>query len=336
MTAVFPAFWPNGAADLKRLGRIVMEISLHIGAHRSGTTTFQHYLRDQSDTLAAHAIGFWGPQRTRNGLLSGIFPGPAAAKGRNLRRRAEGRVQMHLNLCRVRDLGHLLVSDENMIGSTRNCLRKRMLYPAIGERMARISSAFGGHITRIALSVRAQDLWWASTCAYAVGRGHGVPTTLALEQIAHAPRSWRDVITDLACAVPEADIQVLPFERYAGRPDVLLTAITGAPALADGKSRWLNRAPDLASLRASLRARGESTAVLPDACGRWQPFSAVQSATMRETYADDLFWLASGADGLATLTEDPTRQGADTSPPAGDITRGHPHDIGQGHMAHSG
>ena len=65
-----------------------MDVILHIGAHRTATTTFQHYMRGQSSELARAGIGFWGPWRTRGGLFSGVMPGPVAIGGGDPARRA--------------------------------------------------------------------------------------------------------------------------------------------------------------------------------------------------------------------------------------------------------
>lgn len=326
MTAAIPASWPVGAAAFTALGRAIMDVILHLGAHRSGTTSFQRYLRDSHADLSARKTGFWGPKRVRRSVLPGLFPGAGATHRRGLVRRAEGRVQMQLAQAREAGLGQLLVSDENMIGSARQCLRARSLYPAIGERMARIGSAFGGEIKRVVLSVRSPDLWWASAAAYTVGRGHPVPDAQTFDAIAQNPRSWRDVVTDLACALPGAEIKIAPFEQFAGQADALFAVCTGQSA-PTGTAGWLNRAPDLCGLRDTLAERGEDPALLPCATGRWQPFNAAQAATLRERYADDLFWLTAGADGLATLTEDPSRRRAGPSLPPGAMREGHAYDI---------
>ncbi len=202
--------------------------------------------------------------------------------------------------------------------------------------MARYNAAFDGQVTRIMLTIRSPESWWGSAAAYTVARGHAVPSRAQLDAIAEQDRSWRDVIVDLAGALPDAEIIVATFEEFAGRPDVLLAEATGVDAPKDTEMLWLNRAPDLAALRALLAARGEDPALMPEGTGRWLPFNDAQSAALRETYADDLFWLAAGADGLATLTQDPTRKRAGLSQPAGDKRKGHHHDIRQRHMAQSG
>lgn len=52
-----------------------MKVILHIGAHRTGTTSFQSYMRRNADFMRIRRIGFWGPLRTRGGLFAGVQPG---------------------------------------------------------------------------------------------------------------------------------------------------------------------------------------------------------------------------------------------------------------------
>ena len=69
--------------------------------------------------------------------------------------------------------------------------------------------------------------------------------------------------------------------------------------------------------------RGQDCADLPASEEPWQPFDPAQRAALRETYADDLFWLRAGADGLARLVEEPGTDMAELQPPAGPHARGH-------------
>ena len=280
-----------------------MDIILHLGAHRTGSTSFQNYMRASAERLNGQAIGFWGPWRTRQGVLHGLMDQPGKTADR---KRAIGRLRMNLERTARQGCGALVISDENMIGTPRAMLRSARLYPGAGERLARLHGGFG-RVTRIALQVRSFEVWWASLLAYLVARGEDLPNAATLEAIVASQRSWRQVITDIACACPDARIVVLPFERFVGRPDVQLQRMTGAlfaPTLAPG-GFWNNKSPDLAKLRRILAERGDSTP-LPDGDGRWTPFTIEQAARLREAYADDLFWLHAGADGLAQLAEDDT------------------------------
>lgn len=330
MIAAIPAIWPDGAVIAQRLGK-VMDVILHIGAHRCATTSFQHYLRLNSDRLAEQGLGFWGPRRTRSGLFRGILPGSNAATGRNLRRRGVGRVQLQLTRSAGMGVRTLLVSDENMLGSMRENLRLGELYCGAGERLARYGEAFGGRIRHVVLNIRSLDAYWSSALGYGLTRGRGMPGPARLGRLAAGPRSWRDVMTDVACALPDAMLWALPFETFAGRPEAQLAAIARITPPAPHARDWLNATPRLPRLRALASELNENWP-LPEGDGRWQPFSPRQAADLRETYGDDMMWLAGGADGLARLMPDPDRKAdidkkqAGKSPPMTDMTRGRIHD----------
>ncbi|MEB8386777.1 hypothetical protein OO012_06005 [Rhodobacteraceae bacterium KMM 6894] len=287
-----------------------MDITLHLGAHRCASTSFQFYLRQNANRLYQQGITVWGPSHTRKGLFSGVFPQPGHIPAAQQFARARGRVALALNKVlqdRVQQHGtpRLIITDENMIGTPRTNLRDMRLYPGIGERMARYGAVLGGRVTRVALSIRAQDAYWASCLAFSVARGASIPTPLALEHMAISPRSWRDVITDLACAMPGAEILVMPHEIYGAMPERKLAVMLSTGDVPRGHAReWLNRGPDLPELRRAVMRQGASPAALPPRDGPWRPFAPSQMAAMAETYADDLFWLRAGAEGLATLTEE--------------------------------
>lgn len=297
-----------------------MKVVLHIGAHRTGTTTFQDYLRRHSGQLSAQGIAFWDPRRTRKGLFAGIQPVPGL--GRDAARRARGRILLQMDKAKRQGAETLLISDENIMGSVRQNLRSRRLYADVGERLSRYVYAFDGLIDAVAMSIRALDYHWSSAAAYGVSRGHSAPSDMHLAEIAAAPRTWRDVVSDVACAASGADVRVLPFERFAGRPNAMLRAMTGGSVPFDSSVAWLNRSPGARDLRAMLHERGEDSDVIPDESGRWAPFGRQQRAVMTENYADDIFWLAAGAGGLATLTEDRDRKRAGPTPPPGPLPRG--------------
>ena len=308
----------------------LMDIVLHVGSHRTGSTSFQHYLRGNRAHLMAQGTALWEPNMLRKGLFDGLFATPRMQNGRNLQRRAMGRVRLHAAQAKRAGAQRLLVSEENMIGAPRACLRAASLFPAIGERMARLDAAFEGRISRVVMCIRAQDLWWSSVAAYGVGRGHAMPDETRLAALAVSPRTWRDVITDMSCALPETEIHVMPFEQFVGRADRILEQATGHSAPPAHAESWLNRSPDAAMLREKMAENGFLTedfpAHLATAEGRWNPFTPPQAAALREAYADDMMWLTAGADGLATLTEDRSRTRAGLTLPSGSMTKGQFHD----------
>lgn len=300
-----------------------MDVILHLGAHRTASTSFQHYMRANKSRLDQDGVGFWGPLRTRDGILTGVIPCETGQTPEEQFATAQERILQNLDRAEARGIRHLVVSDENVIGAPRNNLREGRLYGGIGERMARYSQAFGGRLTRLVLSIRSQDTYWSSVAAFAVARGHKVLPGEELSKLASARRQWRDVITDLACAVPEVEIQVHSYEVFGGMPERRLAAITGIEKGPTQHAReWLNRAPGLSELREILTERGEDPGVLPAGEGRWHPFDRDQIMALREAYADDLYWLRAGADGLATLIEETASAKAGKQPSADDATRG--------------
>lgn len=332
--AAFPETWPDGAARTERTGT-AMDVILHIGAHLCATTTFQDYLRRNRADLSA---AVWDPRRTRHGLFAGLLPDAASAPKGAATRRAVGRIRLNLARCAEAGTPRLIVSDPAMMGTLRANLRMGTLYCGLGERMARLGQAFEGYPVKVALNIRALDTYWAAALAQAITGGHGLPAPQRLVRLAETPRSWRDVIEELACALPGAELRVLPFEVFGGRPEAQLAAIVPGPVPTGHARGWLNATPRLPELRAWL---GPEAAALPAGGNRWQPFTEAQGAALREIYADDMMWLAGGAGGLARLADDPDktdtqRTWAGAAPPQQDLTRGRRDEQEDGGLAGTG
>ena len=332
MIRTIPQRQPRLSAAPARTGK-AMKVILHIGAHRCATTTFQDYLCRNAVALRAQGIATWGPDRLRNGLLRGVIPGSQPTFRRDLSARAIGRVHLNLRRCAGQGPNWLIVSDPDLPGTLRANLVSGLLYPAAGERMARIGRTFGSSVTDVILNVRSQDRYWASAMSDLTVRGRCLPPQGGLNEFATSGRTWRDVITDVACAMPDARILVLPFEGVAGRPEAQLRAATGLSGPMAHARRRLNAAPHLPALRAGLSPR--TAALLPGGEGRWQPFDLAQAAALREAYADDLMWLRAGADGLARLVTDFEQTRPGMNPAYIDKTRGTPNgrNVEEGRMA---
>ncbi|WP_375691048.1 hypothetical protein [Pseudooceanicola sp. LIPI14-2-Ac024] len=312
-----------------------MDVILHVGAHRTAATTFQAYMRANSEGLARHGVGFWGPGRTRSGLFRGIIPQPDGGPERRQAQRAAGRIALAREAAGRSGVRQLVISDEGMLGSVRRNLAAGTLYPDAGARLARHVSAFGS-VDRIAISIRSPALYWASCLAEAVVRGHPLPTAAEIAEIAALRRGWRAVISDIAVAAGAGEVIVMAHEELGGLPERRLWHMLGQtllPPMTHARD-WLNHGPDLAALRTALMTQGADPAALPPGTGRWMPFDAAQQAAMHEDYADDLFWLAAGADGLARLAGEKAKLAgeAGTHPHPAEELRGRHDDIEEGRM----
>ena len=300
-----------------------MDVILHLGAHRTASTSFHHYMRSNAARLDLSGIGFWGPVSATPPDAQGETNLTADTPPEAQFATARDRICENLDHAEQRGLTHLVVSDPNVIGDGAALLRDAQLYGAIGERMARYSQAFGGRLTRIVMMIRSQDRFWGSLAAGCVARGQGGVSAAHLDKLVTSTRNWREVVTDLACAVPDVAIDVQLFETIGGMQERRLAAMTGLHKVPSQHAReWLNRAPGLTELREILTERGEDPDVLPAGEGRWQPFDREQNMALREAYADDLYWLRGGADGLATLSEETGPDKAGKHAPSGNPKRG--------------
>lgn len=310
-----------------------MDITLHMGAHRTATTSFQHYMRLNAPALARHGVGYWGPLRIRTGRLAGLQAtqgGDADSTRRH--------IATALDRAEKRGITHLIVSEENIAGHPARNMREARLYPGIGDRLARVARVFDHRISRVVLSVRPQQDYWPSLLAYAVHRGHPLPDAAQIGRIARSPRLWQDVVRDVAAA-QGGRIRV---QDHATDPAAMLFGMTGGAFTPPSThaALHLNAAPHRAELRKALTARGTDASAIPGGAGRWQPFDTDQQARLREAWLDDEFWLAAGAGGLATraaggrtpqgTTHQPERAGH--HPPHGHLERGHGNDIEERRM----
>jgi hypothetical protein len=309
-----------------------MDIILHLGAHRTATTTFQHYVRDNRRALMRHRIGYWGPHHTRTLVFPDFFRKPNTPQNRQIAASAAERIDLLLQNAEGSGFQTLLISDENLLGTCAGNLRQAELYPSAGQRVAQIAGVFGERLRKIVLSVRSLEEWWTSACALSFRKDHRFDRLPDFDRIASRARSWRALITGIAQAAPGAELLILPFEKFKGHQEHQLEVITGHPAPPDRQRRWLNSGADLGGLRVfgaadtlSKRQNGR----LPLSLGQWQPFTPMQKAQLHETYLDDLFWLASGADGLATLSQMGLHNPADMRQSGGKPKRGRDDDKGQ-------
>lgn len=291
-----------------RKARPMLDVILHLGAHRCATTSLQTYLDRNSAELARHRVAVWIPSRTRTGLFSGLTHDPNLITADVARRSARSTALIGMEMQRLErsGFGQLVVSDENLLGGMRQNLTTARLYPDVLPRLLRLRAALASRLSRIVLTVRSYENYWASLIAYQVTRGHALPDTTTLDRLVTSPRGWRHVIGDLRAAYPSTDIAIWAHERVLGRPDEALAYMLGGSLIGAHlvpHAGAFNASLKLPALRTVLAARGQDPAELPDGNGRWMPFSDAQQQTLAARYADDIAWLRNGADGLARWIE---------------------------------
>ncbi|OOY18812.1 hypothetical protein BMI86_18975 [Thioclava sp. DLFJ5-1] len=302
-----------------------MDVILHIGAHRTATTTFQAWMLQNADALAAGGIAYWGPDRTRAGLFSGLVKRPDLVTPEDGAALSRLRTALAFELDRLADQGmrHLVISEENLLGAMPHCVDMLTLYPDAAGRLERARQVLGGHLGGVALSMRRYDMWWSSVLSVMAGRGAGLPDARGLARLADHPRGWPEVIAQAQAAL-EAPVTVWSHEALRAEPQAQLQALVpgdGLPAGLFDAGKRRNAAPGRAALREGLVRAGHRVAAGP---GRWMPFDQAQRAQMTARYLEDLTWLRHAPPGLNFV--EMTAEDAGKTPAAATVEEGFGHD----------
>ncbi len=307
------AYKAGAAAPVARRGlRFLLEVILHIGAHRTGTTSLQRALQQNRHNLRKVGVAFWGPRDTRGGLFSGLLRASTRDddESRHLIKRNRGAIKMEMKRLEERGVVTLLVSEENIMGSMRNNLHTGFLYPGLAGRLAQFAQIFGPSIRRVALCIRPYEDYWASAMTYAIRVGHRPPEEADLDRLVTQPRSWSRVVTDVAQAFSQAEVAVWEFDRLIGRPQAQFRVLTGGQGRIRPMSERHNASPGREVLRALLNDRGEDAAAarIAPGNGSYRPFGAHHRAAFDAQYQCDLAWLrARSADELRFVEAVETR-----------------------------
>lgn len=325
-----------------------MDLTLHLGAHRTAARTLDRLLSANMPALRQAGLAYWGRAELHAGFYEGLLGRPDRA-GSDMTRRAARSLETLEALMEVLDqegVRRLIVSAPRLIGTVRGIVDAGALYPLVSERLERLAPVLHPGCDRVVLTIRAYQTHWASLIAEAVRRGAAPPGPETRARMAACPVTWRRLIEEIATALPEAGVVVMPYEAAAGRWDMILPALGAPPrlprALSPGRDR-LARGLGAGKLRRMLADRGgdrdsdrgpeggsEGGGAAPDGPegppagtdGRWTPFTPAQAAAMTQAYAEDLAWLRSGASGLASWIE--SADATPLRPP--DRTRGRPPD----------
>jgi len=286
-----------------------LEIFLHIGAHRTGTTSLQANLSNNRKLLRKHRLSYWGPKTIRKGLFAGMFSAPSFRDSDDkvkLVTETKQNINHRIEALAQRGQSYLLISDENVLGSMKSNLRQSELYPDLFMRLTHFSSIFGKDCSRVGISIRQYDSFWSSCIAYSIKAGYRVPSSNDLARLCGQTRTWRDVILEVSEMFPNAKILVWEFDNYAGKTNEQMRILTGLELdfqTAQIDNRRHNASPNLSNLRKILLDRGDGVAAqsFSNSEDLYKPFSSRQIEHLRENYLRDIDWLKSGAEGSVTF-----------------------------------
>lgn len=246
------------------------EVVLHLGAHRTGTTSLQRYLQFHQNDLHNQGIQL-------------VFP-PASR-------------ELPLQNLAIRN-DRVLISEENMLGTMEGNLQQAMLYPDVKIKLARYSQLLM-RVDIVFMSIRDLADWWTSAISFCVSRKCDLPSNQTLERIADSPRGWSDIVTDVRQIFPNARVVVREFGWKMDNPKQQLRQLTKWPAWDEttGIKKSHNRRPTTNAIAMAMVDRSDFDGLsrLPSG-GDFQPFGEKQLEALHSRYAADLEALGANTD----------------------------------------
>ncbi len=242
------------------------EIVVHIGAHRTGTTSFQEFLRLNDRLFAESGIFALYPPRSRQGEFGSIQTQHDRA----------------------------ILSEENLIGTMENNVNYRALYPNVASNLKR-GWPLLGQAGKVYISVRNYSDWWNSAIAFCITRGMKMPNQSVIEEIAKSKRGWPEVIDDVRATFTKAEIVVREFSWKPENPKQHLRKLTDWPEItqANAEKKQHNRSPSASKLLESMANNRdlENLDRIP-VDGALQLFNSDQIKNLDDKYHSDIEKLA--------------------------------------------
>ncbi|WP_299970716.1 hypothetical protein [uncultured Roseobacter sp.] len=193
---------------------------LHLGAHRTGTTSLQRFLRQNADVLKDADIRVLSPPDSRQGTFTDLVSRWVTCEPSGPRTR-------------------LVVSEENVLGTMGHNISTGILYPNAKENLRSLAAVYRPDV--ILLSVRELADYWTSAILYSLCRKEiRFPSASQLGRICEGARSWKNVVEDVQSVFPQARLVVREFAHLQDNPKRFLRVATQWQDLAEAK---LNRQP---------------------------------------------------------------------------------------------
>lgn len=285
---------------------------LHLGAHRTGSTSLQAVLDANAAPLSARGAAVLTPprpgERDPDMQVRRALSGYLRHDGGGLARWRARRRAVRILAEATRDAaGPIILSDENLPG-TAFAVGRPALYPDVARHMARLARLLPAPPARVLLCVRDYaDLipsYYAMMTLYANRRSPFDAVRPAFFPLA---RGWAQIAADIRTAFPETTITVAPLEQTddATRLSALLGADLAATCDAPPRPR-VNQRPTREAVAAALAgpklSKAEADVLITRHAGGlpFDPLSLQEKADLTGRYGDDLDRLR-GMDGVRLL-----------------------------------
>lgn len=188
-----------------------MECRLHLGAHRTGTTSAQKLLETRHRKLREGGVVFLGPKELRGwGLfetLSKLMEGRADPHEAEAKRNV---LADHINSGGA--VKRLVISDENLTGSLHLNYDSASLYPEAAARLAALAEVLPLPPDVVCFTIRDFAGLWKSAHAHLAFR-HKAGTFDADHLASSAGNTWLPVLQAIRATFPAARFRVLGYDE---------------------------------------------------------------------------------------------------------------------------
>ena len=208
-----------------------MDIVLHLGAHRCGSTAVEQTVTQNLGVLGPERVEIWPPEVFR--AIKGFAHLPRVLKRGETKRAKLTSIAEDLGgrYTRSEAAGArtLIWSEENLIGGMHTNLAERDFYASARSRLQAYASFLPAPPKRVALAIRGYAAYWRSAYLYVLDR-RTLPEfdDLAVD-LSQTNRGWRDLIADIRAVFAEAEILVWRQEALKGHELDIVARLTGRP-----------------------------------------------------------------------------------------------------------
>jgi hypothetical protein len=272
-----------------------MKIHLHVGAHKTATTSQQTILAGNLSKLREHGVGYLPLNQVRELVsqrlmalntdsfrlddhLSRFFGGTVPANPRGI-----------------------IISDENLIGTCVEIASTGQLYPAAAKRMRLLRKLLAGHELVVFFSIRGYaDFLAAAYCEAMVGSRRFVEFSEFRKRLKLGAVVWPKVAQVLRNTLNPVQLRVWRFEDYPENQDRILSALAfdieepltikqtnERPSFSQASISFLTLAAKRLGADAASKLIDGVNAVAPRSAGyvRFSPWDKVQLDKFQTRYA---------------------------------------------------
>lgn len=208
------------------------EILLHIGAHRTGTTSLQQLCSQNRKLLSENGIAFWGPKIMRLGARKRWISMHHSTNLNKLelmeKQKIKADVKRQFKAVQNNNHNRLIVSDENFLGTMKKNFDTVTLYPNCKDNLIAYRNLLPRAPSTIIFSIRSYETYWQSTFSFLVTKGWIFDFDKIKPMILSNARGWVEVIKDIRQVFSDSLIKIWLYSSNEKSILALLYNILGA------------------------------------------------------------------------------------------------------------